>query len=91
MESQKIIENAKALAQSIKRDAQMVASAEIEDLKQELRCQIIETAAMFTKETLVKVFNEKDQKQSTEDFFRQLKFQVKSQVKSQVKTQEGVN
>ena len=73
LESQEIIENAKKLAESIKKDAALVAGAEMADLRIDLRNQAVEMAALVARETLQSVLNEKDEERYSKEFLKELR------------------
>jgi F-type H+-transporting ATPase subunit b len=72
LESKKILEQGKKLAETIRRDAQLIAEADLEELKNELRSEVIETAALVAKETLRGRMNEADRERFTKEFVESL-------------------
>jgi len=72
IEGQKTVGDAKKLAESIRKDASMVAQAELEELRVELRNQAIEMAALVAKETLQKTLTQKDEERISQEFLQAL-------------------
>lgn len=71
-ESARIVAHATEVAANLSRDTQMIAQAEIDTFKNDLRKQTIEMAAEVARETVMRVMNADDQKRLSEKFVTEL-------------------
>ncbi len=71
-ESARIISHSQEVAANLSRDTQMIAQAEIDTFKNDLRKQTIEMAAEVAREAVMRAVNQEDQQRLSEKFVAEL-------------------
>lgn len=72
-EAAKMMAHASSLAEQIRRDTAMIAEAEAEDVKDELRREVVQTAGTVAKETVLRVLKDDDQERLSQEFISDLR------------------